>query len=1207
MKKIINKIMLSLFIFGIALFGLTNSVHADQVKDRIYGNDRIQTSVKISENGWNDGADTAIVTQGYDYADALCAGPLAKKYNAPILISEKNALNSETINELKRLKVKKVFIIGGSGALSENVENQLSNAGIKNTERLWGKDRYETSLKVAESLGSVDSIVVVSSHGYADSLSIAPVAAQKCMPILLSEEDNLTDGIKAYIKNKNIKNSYIVGGSGVISDKIQSQLPNAKRLSGQDRFETNLAVLENFQNELNFEKIFIAEGDGVTGSEFADALSGSSLAAQKSSPIVLIYKTINSKTADFIKTKMTKDSKLVALGGVSVVPEEILNALIDLFNGKIPNTDIVTPLNTVPGSTVIAPTNSKDSFTLTVTKNNGSTTIKTQTIKLDGNKNALDYLKSISQVAELQGPGFINGIDGLINVKLENLSTEKRKQGILGIDWFIRLNGELTKTGAPGVHPKAGDTLNFDYHEWDWRALMSPNYNGPIILNLEKVPSSINAGDSIKLRATCVYRGIYDVKVKVDGKEVASTDIDGWATITINDIGTHKISVEKDGGSKEQTITVNSKGGGIDVKENLNLNSDNLTYDGNIASNKKNVDNVKISANNVSIKNVNISDELIIDPGKNGISNIENVTAAKITIKSGAEDSIHFKNVKSDSLLINSDSYVRVEALEETQIKRTEVASSSILEPTDSSFGVVTIDNNTAGTNSLELRGDFKDNIDVKGNAKITAKTNDPIPQVNVVPDSKVQLTLEGKFKNINVEKEAAIEVNNAEISKIDTNANINIKINDDKSTICDIEKAKDINVECKDKDNKDIKTIPIEEKATILVSEISLNNTTTSLGEGDTLQLNATIQPGNATNKNVIWSSSNNDVATVDESGKITAVKEGIATISAVTEDGNKTASCVVTVTKQKSPTKGTFTLLITKDNGATTLKKETIDLNKDKENENALDYLKGVSQVAELQGPGFINGIDGLVNVILKDLPIEEVKKGTIGIDWFIYLNGKITSTGSAGVHPKADDILNFDYHKWDWHALMPDGYTGNMPILIAGVPLSNVYEGDSITIKATCVYKAIYGAVVKVDGQQVATTDIDGNAIITLNTAGNHSISVEKEGGIASKSVNVQTKKTPTPPVPQDSKLVDIKSPISFTITKSSTGTLNIDADSNKDNDYIAVTLYDDFGNLVYINQSSNGKMQLSTMFKQGKYHGFVKSSSMDKIEISEFEVK
>jgi len=79
-------------------------------------------------------------------------------------------------------------------------------------------------------------------------------------------------------------------------------------------------------------------------------------------------------------------------------------------------------------------------------------------------------------------------------------------------------------------------------------------------------------------------------------------------------------------------------------------------------------------------------------------------------------------------------------------------------------------------------------------------------------------------------------------------------------------------------------------------VTGVTLNRTAATIAPGETLTLTATVQPEKAANKNVRWSSSDSQVASVNN-GVVTAVKEGTATITVTTEDGNKTAKCFITV----------------------------------------------------------------------------------------------------------------------------------------------------------------------------------------------------------------------------------------------------------------------------------------------------------------------
>ena len=83
-----------------------------------------------------------------------------------------------------------------------------------------------------------------------------------------------------------------------------------------------------------------------------------------------------------------------------------------------------------------------------------------------------------------------------------------------------------------------------------------------------------------------------------------------------------------------------------------------------------------------------------------------------------------------------------------------------------------------------------------------------------------------------------------------------------------------------------------------VAVSSVSLDKTSVSLNVGESVTLGATVKPDNATNKTVTWSSSSSSVASVDASGKVSAVAEGTATITA--KAGDKTATCSVTVTKK-------------------------------------------------------------------------------------------------------------------------------------------------------------------------------------------------------------------------------------------------------------------------------------------------------------------
>lgn len=91
-------------------------------------------------------------------------------------------------------------------------------------------------------------------------------------------------------------------------------------------------------------------------------------------------------------------------------------------------------------------------------------------------------------------------------------------------------------------------------------------------------------------------------------------------------------------------------------------------------------------------------------------------------------------------------------------------------------------------------------------------------------------------------------------------------------------------------------------EEPNVPVESISLNKTTAELTVGESTNLSVIFNPTNATNQKVVWKSSDDTIATVSQTGVIKSLKEGQVTISATSEDGNKVASCKISVQAKKT-----------------------------------------------------------------------------------------------------------------------------------------------------------------------------------------------------------------------------------------------------------------------------------------------------------------
>jgi putative cell wall-binding protein len=287
--------------------------------ERLGGANRYETSVKVSQAGWST-ADNVVLARGDEFADALSAAPLAKQLNAPILLTSTKALDSTVIAELKRLKVKKVYVIGGTGAISTAVENAVKAMGIT-VERISGSDRYATSLAIANRMTNKNQVFLATGTSYADALSISSYAAATGSPILLTDKNQISAEVAKFIKDNSSK-VYVIGGTGVISEAAVKGIAGAQRISGADRYETNLAILDKFEAGFDFSNIYLA-----TGANYPDAICGSALAGKEKAPIILVNSNDITNQKTYIDSIVEKVSNIKVLGGEGVLTSASIEKL----------------------------------------------------------------------------------------------------------------------------------------------------------------------------------------------------------------------------------------------------------------------------------------------------------------------------------------------------------------------------------------------------------------------------------------------------------------------------------------------------------------------------------------------------------------------------------------------------------------------------------------------------------------------------------------------------------------------------------------------------------------------------------------------------------------------------------------------------------------------------------------------------------------
>jgi len=272
---------------------------------RLGGEDRYSTAVQIAEQGWKS-ASMAVLAPSSDLnmVDTLVSSSLAKAVDGPILLADMDSIPSMTMTELKKLGVTQVYLVSGTGYLSAKVEKELAAAGIQSI-RLGTHDRYETALNIAKEIQKIkpfQEVVVTNSTATVDAISIAPIAAAKGIPILLVDKNTVPKAVSDFINASDIKKTYVIGGTAVITDKVKKALPLATRLGGKDRFDTNLQVLKQFENQVAGGGMFFANGDDTS---LIDSLIGAPMVAKAGGAIILANKgTVPTATQDFIQAEI---------------------------------------------------------------------------------------------------------------------------------------------------------------------------------------------------------------------------------------------------------------------------------------------------------------------------------------------------------------------------------------------------------------------------------------------------------------------------------------------------------------------------------------------------------------------------------------------------------------------------------------------------------------------------------------------------------------------------------------------------------------------------------------------------------------------------------------------------------------------------------------------------------------------------------------
>lgn len=296
---------------------------------RLSGDNRYETSVEVSEKNFKS-ADTVVLASGQNIADALVASSYADIEEAPILLTNKNSISNEVLDEIERLKADKVVIVGGQSSISSSVESRLKKEDIKVT-RISGSDRFDTSDKLSQEVSRLSKkssqAILVNGYKNIDALSVSSLATKEELPILLNGRNALNMSVKNRLKQMNVNKVYIIGGNNSISSDVEKELKRMQisvvRLSGTDRYETSANIAKYAYKD--FDEAIVASGENPV-----DALAASTLTGKKEAPILLTNKNKIPKSIKKIIEDMDI-GKITIVGGENSITDNVMDDMEDML------------------------------------------------------------------------------------------------------------------------------------------------------------------------------------------------------------------------------------------------------------------------------------------------------------------------------------------------------------------------------------------------------------------------------------------------------------------------------------------------------------------------------------------------------------------------------------------------------------------------------------------------------------------------------------------------------------------------------------------------------------------------------------------------------------------------------------------------------------------------------------------------------------
>ncbi|MFV8808388.1 leucine-rich repeat protein [Aerococcus urinaeequi] len=454
---------------------------------RYDGSNREAVAVNVAKSHFSDSKKVILVNRD-KFPDAISATNISQGLY-PVLYTRAGKVDQATIDQLKKMPLNEIYILGGVNSVEDKVVSQLNQStGVKVT-RISGRDRYVVNTNaIQKQYTTKEHVVIASGEIYTDALYGVSYANTIDSPVVLSKNNGLTTTSIELLKTLGAKRATLIGGVSTLTQSVESQLTSLgiifDRIAGANRYNGSAQVAAASYKEP--ENVVVASGE-----VFSDALVSAPLAQKLDTPILLVRKDrVDVAVSQYISDKKMTIKNIYIQGGTNTINDankttigqatshvniietkhESVKAKTIAYQTQIQN-DTTIPAN----QTVIAQNgvNGYDNVTYAVTYVNG--------VESSRKEISRTTIAPITQVVKTGTKEYVSGITVTSNDKnsvIANGSTLQMTASLVStgivtqdVEWSvisttgmatINSNGVLTatKTGKVTVIAKAKDQSN---------------------------------------------------------------------------------------------------------------------------------------------------------------------------------------------------------------------------------------------------------------------------------------------------------------------------------------------------------------------------------------------------------------------------------------------------------------------------------------------------------------------------------------------------------------------------------------------------------------------------------------------------------------------------------------------------------------------------------------------------------------------------